>query len=92
MFEADVSLDGVVALLRRLDIAITMRFHATIFALAAECPVIGIDYRIGRSDKVAALLSDFGQDASCSRIDELTAEWLCDRLCALAAAHERGSS
>lgn len=83
VWQADASLDGVVALLRRLDLAITMRFHATIFALAAGLPVVGIDYRIGKRDKVAALLSDRGQSANCTRIDELTADWLCQRIGAL---------
>ena len=51
VWQADASLDGVVSLLRRVEIAITMRFHATIFALSQECKVIGIDYRIGKRDK-----------------------------------------
>ena len=36
VWEADASLDAVLALIRRLDIAITMRFHATIFALSQK--------------------------------------------------------
>ena len=84
IWQADASLDGVVELLRRLDIVISMRFHATIFALAQKRRVIGIDYRIGKRDKVGALLSDFDQSINCARIDELTAEWLCQRLSALA--------
>ena len=86
VWQADASLDGVVALLRRLDIVITMRFHATIFALAQQRNVIGIDYRIGQRDKVGALLDDFGQGENCRRIDELTPEWLSDRLGAFAVA------
>jgi len=85
-WEADASLDGVVDLLRRLDIVITMRFHATIFALSQKRPVIGIDYRIGKRDKVAAVLSDAGQGEHCTRIDQLTSDWLCDELSALSAA------
>jgi polysaccharide pyruvyl transferase WcaK-like protein len=83
IWEGDASIDGVVALLRRLDVAITMRFHATIYALAQKRPVIGIDYRIGIRDKVAALLGDFGQDENCARVDEMTSEWLFGRLAAL---------
>ncbi|MDH3411709.1 MAG: polysaccharide pyruvyl transferase family protein [Gammaproteobacteria bacterium] len=85
VWQADASLDGVVALLRRLDIVITMRFHATIFALAQQRNVIGIDYRIGQRDKVGALLDDFGRSANCRRIDEFTSEWLLERLGAFAA-------
>lgn len=80
IWEADASLDGVLALIRRLDIAITMRFHATIFALSQQCKVIGIDYRIGKKDKVAGLLDDVGQGEHCARIDLLTSEWLVAKL------------
>lgn len=84
IWEADASLEGVVALLRQLDLVITMRFHATIFALSQGRPVIDIDYRIGKRDKVGALLDDAGQHVNCSRIDTMSAEWLHERLCALA--------
>lgn len=87
VWEADASLDGVVALLRRLDIVITMRFHATIFALAQQRRVIGIDYRVGKRDKVGVLLNDLGQSENCRRIDELTSAWLLERLTVLANLH-----
>jgi hypothetical protein len=45
--------------------------------------VIGVDYRVGIKDKVAALLDDVGQSENCRRIDEMTADWLFDRLCLL---------
>ena len=60
VWEGDASIDGVVGLLRRLDIVIAMRFHAAIYALAHTRRVIGIDYRIGKKDKVGALLDDLG--------------------------------
>jgi polysaccharide pyruvyl transferase WcaK-like protein len=63
-----------------------MRFHATIFALAQQRRVIGIDYRVGERDKVGALLSDLGQGENCCRIDELTSDWILQRLSAFAAA------
>jgi len=85
IWEGDASIDGVVALLRRLDIAITMRFHATIYALVQQRKVIGIDYRVGRRDKVAALLTDFGKGDYCTRIDEMTTPWLLQRLTELSA-------
>jgi polysaccharide pyruvyl transferase WcaK-like protein len=92
VWEGDASVDGVVALLRRLDIIVAMRFHATIFALAQERPVIGIDYRIGKRDKVASLLGDFEQNENCTRIDELTADWLCGRLRALWGTVTKGTA
>lgn len=83
IWEADASLDGVVALIRRFDAVVSMRFHATIFALSQNCPVLGIDYRIGKRDKVAAVLSDAGFPDNVCRIDELTATWLSDKLTGL---------
>ncbi len=83
IWEGDAGIDGVIALLRELDVAICMRFHAAIYALAQQLPVIGIDYRIGRKDKVGALLSDRGMSENCARIDELSSDWLLQRLCAL---------
>jgi polysaccharide pyruvyl transferase WcaK-like protein len=87
VWEADASLDGVLALVRRLDIVISMRFHATIFALSLQKRVIGIDYRVGKRDKVAALLTDCGQSTNCTRIDTMTSDWLAARLTSLAADH-----
>ena len=80
VWEADASLDGVIALMRRMRAIISMRFHGVIFALSQSLPVIGIDYRIGKRDKVAAVLADAGQEEFCQRIDELQAEWLADQL------------
>ena len=80
VWEADASLDGVIALLRRFDTAITMRFHAAIFALSQECKVVGIDYRIGKRDKIAGLMDDVGQGENCTRIDLLTEDWLANKL------------
>ena len=80
VWEGDPSVDGIVDLLRRLDIVVTMRFHAAIFALAQHRPVIGIDYRIGADYKVAALLRDAGRGDHCSRIDLMTSDWLHQQL------------
>ena len=80
VWQADASLDGVVALLRRMDTVISMRFHGAIFALAQGRQVIGIDYRIGKRDKVAAVLADAGCEENCARIDELRAGWLAGKL------------
>jgi polysaccharide pyruvyl transferase WcaK-like protein len=80
VWQADASLDGVLALLRRCDTTIAMRFHAAIFALSQNCKVIGIDYRIGKKDKVAGLLDDVGHGENCVRIDLLTEDWLAQKL------------
>ncbi len=85
VWEGDASIDGVVGLLRRLDVVIAMRFHAAIYALAQTRRVIGVDYRIGKKDKVGALLDDLGLGEHCRRIDELTGEWLAAQLAGHAA-------
>lgn len=80
LWEADASLDGVVDLLRRVNCVISMRFHGAIFALSQSCPVIGIDYRIGKRDKVAAVMADAGYPDDVQRIDEMRADWLVRKL------------
>ena len=83
VWESDASLDGVLSLMRRLDVAITMRFHAAIFALSQNRKVIGVDYRIGMRDKVAELMDDVDQGENCARIDLLTGDWLAQSLAEL---------
>ena len=80
VWQSDASLDGVLHLLRHLDLAIAMRYHAAIFALSQDLRVIGVDYRIGKKDKVAELFDDAGIADRCARIDLLKGEWLRDRL------------
>ena len=80
VWEADTSLDGALALIRRLDLAITMRFHATIFALSQGIETLGVDYRVGKRDKVAAVLTDAGKGDQCTRIDLMTTEWLLKQM------------
>jgi polysaccharide pyruvyl transferase WcaK-like protein len=90
VWEGDASLDGVVAICRRLDIAICMRFHAAVFALSQHRHVIGIDYRVGAPDKVRALLDDVGQSENCTRIDKMTAQWLTTSLLVTSAKTDLG--
>ena len=82
VWEADASLDGVVHLLRRLDAAIAMRFHASIFAVTQNLPLIGIDYFAGSGGKVSELLSDLGRPEDASTVGRFTPEWLVERLTA----------
>lgn len=85
-WHSDASLEAVVSLIRRLDTVISMRFHATIFALSQNCMPIGIDYRIGMKYKVTAVMEDAGQAEFCCRIDQVDSQWIADKL------HERISS
>ena len=80
VWEADASLDGVVHLLRRLDAAIAMRFHASIFAVTQNLPLIGLDYFAGSGGKVSELLSDLGRPEDASTVGRFTPEWLVERL------------
>jgi polysaccharide pyruvyl transferase WcaK-like protein len=82
VWEADASLDGVVHLLRRLDAAIAMRFHASIFAVTQDLPLIGLDYFAGGGGKVSELLADLGRPEDASTVARFTPEWLVERLAA----------
>jgi polysaccharide pyruvyl transferase WcaK-like protein len=82
VWEADASLDGVIHLLRRLDAAIAMRFHASIFAVTQNLPLIGLDYFAGSGGKVSELLSDLGRPEDASTVGRFTPEWLVERLTA----------
>ncbi len=82
VWDADASLDGVIHLLRRLDAAIAMRFHASIFAVTQNLPLIGLDYFAGSGGKVSELLSDLGRPEDASTVGRLTPEWLVERLTA----------
>ena len=78
VWEADPDLDGVLYLIRRLDIALTMRFHACIFAMSQKIPTVGIDYESG--GKVEQLFHDAGLEADVCRMENLEASWLSSRL------------
>ena len=80
VWEADASLDGVIHLLRRLDTAIAMRFHASIFALTQKIPLIGLDYFKGAGGKVSELLADLGRPEDACTVGRFTPEWLAERL------------
>lgn len=55
----DVSPTRVAESFRTAAVALTMRFHATLFALSAQTPVVAIDYTLGQG-KVAALGGRYG--------------------------------
>lgn len=79
-WEIEPGIDAVLYLLRKLDIAITMRFHASIFALSQNIPTIGIDYMHGSKGKVGELFSDMGLNNQVIRIDQFSCEWLIKQL------------
>jgi polysaccharide pyruvyl transferase WcaK-like protein len=81
VWEADASLDGVIHLLRRLDAAVVMRFHAAIFSLTQNLSLIGLDF-FPRGGKVSELLADAGRSEDVSTVESFTSQWLVDRLSA----------
>ena len=80
VWQADPDIDGVLYLLRKLDMALTMRFHASIFSLSQKIPTIGIDYYPGEGGKVEQLFLDLGLKEDVRRMDEVETEWLVKRL------------
>lgn len=80
VWEADPDVDAVLYLLRNLNAAITMRFHASIFALSQELPTVGIDYYPGVGGKVEQLFQDLGLGDDVRRMDEAETDWLVERL------------
>lgn len=58
IWEIEPTINGVVSLLRKVDAALCMRFHAVIFAQSQNTPVIGIDYSLTGKGKVSTLFND----------------------------------
>ncbi len=80
IWEADPDIDTVLYLLRNLDMALTMRFHACIFAMSQGLPTIGIDYDTGVGGKVEQLFRDreLVEDVRC--LDEADIHFMVERL------------
>ncbi len=85
VWEADPDIDDVLGLLRQLDAAVAMRFHAAIFSLSQGRPTFGIDYYPNQGGKVEQLFADLGKADDAVQIDKFTPDWLVDKLATLAA-------
>jgi polysaccharide pyruvyl transferase WcaK-like protein len=70
----------VLYLLRKLDMALTMRFHACIFAMSQDLPTIGIDYYPGVGGKVEQLFRDRELVEDVRRLDEADIHFMVERL------------
>ena len=79
IWEADPDVDGVLYMLRKLDIVLAVRFHACIFSLSQNRPTIGADYYPGGGGKVSELFNDLGLSEQVRVMDEVTPQWLLDR-------------
>lgn len=64
------------ALLASVDLVVAMRYHASLFALAAGVPAVGLIY----DPKIAGLFSDWGFARLAVTLDELTTAAVLDRL------------
>ena len=74
-----------IALYARMDVALSMRLHALIFAAAGGVPLVGVVY----DPKVSSFLDDAGQDLY-TQLDQLTPELLGSLVDAAAARrHDR---
>jgi len=80
IWEADPDIDAVLYLLRKLDMALTMRFHACIFAMSQGLPTIGIDYYPGVGGKVEQLFRDRELVEDVRRLDEADIHFMVERL------------
>ena len=72
--------ESAIALSARMDVALSMRLHALIFAAARGVPLVGVVY----DPKVSAFLDCVDQDL-CVRLEQLTAQGLCTLLDAAVA-------
>ena len=68
-----------IALSARMDVALSMRLHALIFAAVRGVPLVGVVY----DPKVSAFLDDAGQDLY-AQLDQVTPELLCSLIDAAA--------
>jgi polysaccharide pyruvyl transferase WcaK-like protein len=76
IWEGDPDVDGIVHLIRQLDAAIAMRFHACIFSFTQNIPTLGIDYYPGQGGKVEQLFADSKRPEDACRMDNYTTDWL----------------
>jgi polysaccharide pyruvyl transferase WcaK-like protein len=80
IWEADPDIDAVLYLLRNLDMALAMRFHACIFAMSQGLPTIGIDYDIGTDGKVLKLFRDRERVEDVRRLNVADIHFMVERL------------
>lgn len=82
VWQADPDVDGVLALLRRLDAVVAMRLHACIFSFSQGLPLLGVDYYPGQGGKVEQLFKDQNHATDVRRIDNFDGSWMVSSLLA----------
>jgi len=85
VWEADPDMAAVLYLLEQTHMAVTMRFHAAIFALSRGTPVLGIDYRPGQGCKVEQMFHDLERHGDVCRMESFDVDWMVGRLLAFSA-------
>jgi polysaccharide pyruvyl transferase WcaK-like protein len=80
IWEADPDIDAVLYLLRNVDMALAMRFHACIFAMSQGLPSIGIDYNVGDGGKVLQLFRDRERVEDVRRLNVADIHFMVERL------------
>lgn len=77
LLHAELDPDTYVEAFKSADVALTMRFHALVFALGLHTPAVAIDYTLGQG-KVHSLAQRFG--VGCQSLNELTSEFLVEQI------------
>jgi polysaccharide pyruvyl transferase WcaK-like protein len=80
VWEADPDIDALLYLLRKLDMALTMRFHACIFAMSQGLPTIGIDYDPDVSGNIEQLFRDRELAEDVRRLNVADIHFMVERL------------
>jgi polysaccharide pyruvyl transferase WcaK-like protein len=80
IWEADPDIDVVLYLLRKLDMALTMRFHACIFSMSQGLPTIGINYDPNVSGNIGQLFRDRERVEDVRRLNEVDIYFMVERL------------
>jgi polysaccharide pyruvyl transferase WcaK-like protein len=70
----------VLYLLRKLDMALTMRFHACIFSMSQGLPTIGINYDPNVSGNIGQLFRDRERVEDVRRLNEVDIYFMVERL------------
>lgn len=80
IWESEPDVGELIRFLRQMDAVIAMRFHAVIFALSQNIPLVGIDYTLGRDGKVGKLLREAKQEINVCRVDTFDGMWMVGRV------------
>lgn len=78
IWEYEPTVNGVITLLRNVDVAICMRFHAAIFSLSQGVKTIGLDYSLSGKGKVSSLFENIEDE--CLSILDFKAEYAINKI------------